>query len=276
MRVPAQRGLQFGACGAEIAAQLKRNPQNGMRQLVSHRILYRSGDSGAAPCVVQGCLEASGAQMEHIERTEQPQLIEGVAAFLRDREASVQRLARRVLSSAREHQGYAEGRQKAHFLEPAARSIVESMTRPLRPAMTFCQQRHRQKNGRGGHGKFDADFSIAIGAETPVQRRADIVETGKVRRALSAGGQGRPFDPALLQPPPVVSRVAHGQIRRARRHRGSFPGRKPASCPGAGSASSLRLDWSRPSTWRRGCRSRQKRAPDRPLRWRRRPAPHRA
>ena len=99
-----------------------------------------------------------------------------------------------------------------HLLEPAASGIVESEKRPLRPAMTFRQQRHRQKNGRGGDGKSDADLGIAVGAKAPFQSRADIVKAGKMRRPFRPGRQGRPFGPGLLQPSPVVSRVAHRQV----------------------------------------------------------------
>ncbi len=99
-----------------------------------------------------------------------------------------------------------------HLLGPAASCIVEREDRLLRPAMTFSKQRHRQKNRRGSGGKSNADFSIAVDAEAPFQSRADIVETGKVRRAFRPGRQGRPFDPGLLQPSPVVGRMAHGQV----------------------------------------------------------------
>ena len=119
---------------------------------------------------------------------------------------------RGVATSAHEHQRHAQIRLKTHFVESAASGVVESAKRPLRPAMTLRQQRHRQKNRRGGDGKSDADFGIAVGAEAPFQRSADIVEAGKMRRALRAGRQGRPFDPALLQPSPVIGGMAHGQV----------------------------------------------------------------
>ena len=157
-----------------------------MGQRGSGRILHRSGDGGTAPCVVQGGFEIPDAQVEHIQRTQQPQLVEGVATFLGDREASVQRHTRRIATSAHEHQRHSQGRLKMHLLEPAASGIVESEKRPLRPAMTFRQQRHRQKNRRGGGGKSDADFGIAVGAKAPFQSRADIVEAGKVRRPFRA------------------------------------------------------------------------------------------
>ena len=44
MRLPTQRGLKFGPRTDEIAAQMKRDPQNRMRQLVGDPILHRSGD----------------------------------------------------------------------------------------------------------------------------------------------------------------------------------------------------------------------------------------
>ena len=74
-------------------------------------------------------------------------------------------------------------RLKMHLLAPAARGIVERENRPLRPAMTFSQQGHRQENRRGGGGKSDANFGIAVDAKAPFQGRADIVEIGKAGRS---------------------------------------------------------------------------------------------
>ena len=68
----------------------------------------------------------------------------------------------------------------------------------------------------------------------------------------------RPFGTALLQPSPLVSRMAHGQIGRPGLVGSHVRGRRRASCPGAGSASSPRSDASPTSTWRLGCRWRSK------------------
>ena len=122
-------------------------------------------------------------------------MIEGHAPFFRDRKASVEGHARRILSSAREHQGDAQGRLKMHFVESAVQRGLQSEKRPLGPSMAFGQQRHGQKHRRGRHRKSNADFGVAVNVETPLQGGADIIDAGKVRDSLRASRQGCPVDP---------------------------------------------------------------------------------
>ncbi len=90
--------------------------------------------------------------------------------------------------------------------------LIKREQRPLRPAVTFGQQRHRQEDRHGGGRKSDAHDHIAVLAETPLQRRPRIVEARKVRRAFRPGRQGRPLCPSLFQPAPVVGRVTYRQV----------------------------------------------------------------
>ena len=154
--------------------------------------------------------------MKHIQRSQKPKLIKSVAALFGNREAPIQGHARGIACSAHEHQGHSEVRLKPHLLEPAESSIGESKKSAFRPAMAFRQQRHRQKYGRGGDDKSDADGNIAVDAKAPFQGRARIVESRKVGRALRPGRQGRPVASVLLEPSAVIIGVTDGQVGKLR------------------------------------------------------------
>ena len=96
-----------------------------------------------------------------------------------------------------------------------------------------------------------------------------------MRRPFRSGRQGRPFGPGLLQPAPVIGRVTHGQIGSFGVIRSSFQEHRRGSYPGADSASWPQWGGPPPSTWRRGCRSRQRRSIDQASRLSRLRAPHR-
>src|SRR5260221_4219163 len=134
-------------------------------------------------------------------------------ALFGDGEASVQCYTRGILAAAREHQGHAEGRLPAHLLACVARGIVKGVDCPLRPAMTFCQQRHRQEHRSGSGGKSDAESSIAVGAKGPFERRAHIRKAGKMHRPLRCAWQTWPFRTCLLQPSEVMVSVTRRQLR---------------------------------------------------------------
>ncbi len=74
-----------------------------------------------------------------------------------------------------------------HLVESAASSTVQSENRALRPAMTFRQEGHRQKDWRGSGSKSDTDFNIAFGGKAPFQSRADVIKSDKVRHAFCPG-----------------------------------------------------------------------------------------
>lgn len=78
--------------------------------------------------------------------------------------------------------------------------------------MTFRQQRHCQKDRRGGSGKSDADFDVAVRAKAPLQSSPDVVERCEVGRPLCTRRQGLPVGPGLFQPSPVVGGVAYRQV----------------------------------------------------------------
>ena len=90
-----QSGLELDARSVQIAHDVQRSAQNGMGQRDSGRILDGPGNGPAARCVMQRGFEIAAAEMEHVEQTQQPHLVEGVAAVFRDRQAPVQGRPRR-------------------------------------------------------------------------------------------------------------------------------------------------------------------------------------
>ena len=80
--------------------------------------------------------------------------------------------------------------------------------------MTFGEQRHRQKNGRRGGCKLDSELHIAVWTKTPFQGTTGVVQRGKMRGSLGAGLQRRPFAAGLLEPSPIVRRMARRQLGR--------------------------------------------------------------
>jgi hypothetical protein len=96
-----------------------------------------------------------------------------------------------------------------HLLARRTMGIVERCKRAFRPAMTFREQRHSRKYGRGGGGESDADFHITGDAEAPFERGARIGETSKIGRPFGRARQARPFGASLFEPPPVIGRVTH-------------------------------------------------------------------
>ena len=184
---------------------------------IAGRIINAVCEGSAALCVMQGGFEIPAAEMKHVQHAEQCRLVEDVAAFFGDGQASVQGQTCRIAFSLHLHRRNSYSRLKMHLLGSSASGIVEREYCPLRPPVTFRKQRHRQENRHGGSGKSDANFAIAVDAEAPFQSRTDIVETVKVRRAFRPGRQGRPFGSVLLQPSSIVSRVARGEISAARR-----------------------------------------------------------
>ena len=183
-----------------------------MGQCDCGRIVNAPGKGSAVLCVTQCGVEIPAAEVEHVQHAEQSGLVEDVAALFGDRQASVEGNARRIAFSMHLHRRNSEPRLKMHLLECSVGGLVKGENGPLRPAMTFRKQGHRQKDRNGSGCKSDANLGIAVGAKAPFQGRANIVETGKVRCPFGPARQGRPFGPALLQPLPIVSRVANGQV----------------------------------------------------------------
>ncbi len=75
-----------------------------------------------------------------------------------------------------------------HLLDPPASGIVESENGSLRPAMTFGQQRHRQKNRRGGGGEPDANFA------SPLTPKHHSKAARTLLRAAKWGARSVPVD----------------------------------------------------------------------------------
>src|SRR3546814_4593115 len=72
-----------------------------------------------------------------------------------------------IHSSAREHQGHAKSCLKVHLFASAARRIIESLNRPLRPTVAFHEQGHCQEDWRRCGRQSDADPHVTALRETP-------------------------------------------------------------------------------------------------------------
>ena len=222
LRFTCQRCLELHTGAVEFTAEVQRIAQYRLGRCDCRAVLGRCGDGRKAPRVLQGGSEIAGAQVEHVQRAQHAQLVEGIATFLGDREAPVQGHARFILPPRMKMHRHSERRLQMHLLEPAASGVVERGNRALRPAMAFGQQRHRQEHRRGGGGKPDADLDVAVGAKAPFQSRADIVESGEVRRAFRAGRQASAIRPRSA--PASAGNRSRGARpgRRARRRRPDF------------------------------------------------------
>ena len=80
-----------------------------------------------------------------MQHAEQSRLVEDVAALFGDRQASVEGHARRIAFSMHLHRRNSEPRLKMHLLECSVSSLIKGENGPLRPAMTFSKQGHRQE-----------------------------------------------------------------------------------------------------------------------------------
>ena len=133
--------------------------------------------------------------------------------FFGDREASVQGHARRIASSAREHQRHAQGRLKMHLLElrrerrRRAREAPAPTSDDIRSAETSPR-----KTGAAAAASPTPISALPLAPKHHSKAARTLLRRGKVRRPFRPGRQGRPFGPGLLQPSPVISRVAHGQV----------------------------------------------------------------
>ncbi|RWB20861.1 hypothetical protein [Mesorhizobium sp.] len=67
-RPASQRRFQRGLGAAQLSAEVKRNPHQGMRQCGGDRILERCSDDGTALRIAQRDPELSPAQVEHLQR----------------------------------------------------------------------------------------------------------------------------------------------------------------------------------------------------------------
>src|SRR3546814_9813249 len=112
----------------------------------------------------------------------------------------------------RSHQGHAKSCLKVHLFASAARRIIESLNRPLRPTVAFHEQGHCQEDWRRCGRQSDADPHVTALRETPFEGSTYIVEARKVWRALLSGRIGRPGTAGLLDPTAIVGCVAHRQV----------------------------------------------------------------
>src|SRR6266851_4572275 len=124
-------------------------------------ILNGPRNGSAALGVMQGGVEIPAAEMEHVQHAQKPGLAEDVAVFFGNRKASIQCHARRIALSEHVHRGDSQARLKMHLLGPTASCIVEGENGSLGPAMTFREQRHRQKNRGGSGGKSKSARSVS-------------------------------------------------------------------------------------------------------------------
>ena len=166
--------------------------------------------------------------------------LSGVAAFLGDREASVQGRARRFAAAAREHQRQSQRRLKMHLLAsrrarhrrgrgspaPTSDGIRSAGTSPGRPA-----RRRRQARCRSRHRRWRRSTIPEPRAHCRDRQGAAPVPPRSTRSAI------RP-----RSAPAIAGSRSRGArpSRRARRRRRRSRGRRRASCPAAGSASSRR------------------------------------
>src|SRR5258708_13506301 len=179
--------LKLQMRGAKTTHVMKRNPQNAMRGRDGGGILDGPGNGGAALCVRESGSEISDAVVEHVQQAKQLQLVGGIAAFFGDGKASAYGDTRRLAFPAGEDQRQSQRGLKMHLLGPAASRIVDTHGTFLRPATTFSKHRHPQKNPHPTARQPPPHFHLPLDAEAPFQSRADIVETGKVRRAFRPG-----------------------------------------------------------------------------------------
>jgi hypothetical protein len=183
-----------------------------MGQRHGHWILDGGGNGPALRCVLHRRPEFAAAEMEHVEQAPQSDAVEAIATGLGNGQALVQGLASQPALAVHIERRRPQAGLKMHLLGGTAGRVVEREKSPLRPAIAFGKQRHRQENRRSCSGKPDANCCVATGAEAPFQRRPDIVERGEMGGAFRPGRQARPCSPVLLKPAPVVSRMACGQV----------------------------------------------------------------
>ena len=210
---PVPGGLQHAQCVAMLAGQMQGDTQQRMGEGEGGGIAERLGDREALLRITERGVELSHPLVEDVHAAEQLELVRRVAARLGDRKASAQGGTRRFAAAAREHQGQSERGLDVHLLGAAARGRIDREQRPFRPAPAFGQQRHREENRRRRGGERNADADIAVRAEAPVQRGAHVVKRGEVDRAFVGARHRRPCRAGLLQPSPVVGRVAGGERR---------------------------------------------------------------
>src|ERR1700722_8630669 len=192
------RCLKLHAGAFKTAGDVKGYPHEGIGQRHSGGISDGLGDVADSLPVVQGGLEVSDAEVEHMQWAEKLHLAAGTVVFLGNRQASFQGGTRRLAHAMREDQRQSQGRLKLHLLAPTAKGIVEREKRPLRPAMTFSHQGHRQKSRRGGGGQTNADRYVAFVAKAPFQSGPHVTEIEMGRRSFWRVRQRRRFRKALL------------------------------------------------------------------------------
>ncbi len=97
------RSLKLAARAVQPADQMMRYAQKRMAYFDGVRMRHRGRHGAAAFCVEQAGFVISHAQVEHVQRRQQPYLVERVIARLRNRQAFQQCRMRRFAHAAREH-----------------------------------------------------------------------------------------------------------------------------------------------------------------------------
>src|SRR3546814_17278756 len=92
----------------------------------------------------------------------------------------------------RSHQGHAKSCLKVHLFASAARRIIESLNRPLRPTVAFHEQGHCQEDWRRCGRQSDAAPHVTALRETPSDGSTYIVEARTDWRALLSVRPGPP------------------------------------------------------------------------------------
>src|SRR5262245_58807478 len=125
--------------------------------------------------------------MKTMQLANKAKLFDWIANLLCELETSCERSMSLLTASDCVHRGNSEACLQTHLLGATASGVVQRAQRPLRPAMTFRKQRHRQEDARSGGSESDTDLNIAFATEAPFERRADVVQSGKVRCAFGPG-----------------------------------------------------------------------------------------
>jgi hypothetical protein len=146
---------------------------------------HRDGLASLGDC--EHPIEITRPSIKTVQLANEAKLFDWIAKLLRELQTSREGGMRLLTAPHRVHRGNSEARLQMHLLGTAATGVVQCEQRSLRPAMTFRKQRHRQEDGRGSGSESDTDFNIAFGTKAPFQRRADVIESGKVRRAFCSG-----------------------------------------------------------------------------------------
>jgi hypothetical protein len=120
--------------------ELQCPPQNGIRQCERRRILCNSFNCATTPRIVQRRYEIAVANMEHRQHSEEPNLVEGIAVRLCDRQSPGHRCASGIAWPEHLQQGDAEAGLKVHLVVAAKGTAIERPNRSHRPKLGLTEE----------------------------------------------------------------------------------------------------------------------------------------